>query len=831
MSNNSRSTSEVSIEETIFFLLFNFILILIGIILWYYLWIKKQLVESLQLINDIPAYFSSRNLYLILSEMYKHITQFNPLFLTKTIGHEAYGYLLFQRRIISLLFSYFIFSVAISLITIIVYKIKGIESDYRIFLTFLINAQYFENMNTVLNIITIALFTFLHFRTFSIIKNEAKHLYFSRFDKMSQVYNENWLTCRTLHISGIAAEERNTSVLEKKLNAFLSKTDSGKVIDINFIPNYHKIIQYEKKNNEIKNLRLIISKKKPFLKCCFSSVYWSEESVENELKRIEAKLDELTEKTVLSSGHAFICFDSLTAADQILKNYKETTWTRFKVKMISIFEKCKKTRTNDNSIINLSNNKENTFRKFKDEFEINEIQLITTAEASNVNILVDQLIEPVDIIWDNVGGDRGLYFWRRIFLNLILIALLVFFTTPTSLFTTMQKFDYFKVLEFDWIVKIPYGYLIVTYCVPLVILTINLGLIILIDYIAKFEKHYTHSNYHYAVFGKSFIYMLLNFLIIPGIGLTADSLFTIIKTNYYNIVELLSQIYLSDSGYFFITLIIQNGTISSIYYLLRFDELMFNAFSPEISFYRRHFINLGHAWHRNEGDCFLFGYFYSQLMVFYTICLVFATTMPIISLAGLYLFTFRHCSDFISFLMVHHKEIDSNGKLINQILNKAYVPVLLYHLFMISVFVSKGKYKTAIGVCLIFILSVIYMIKFHSDYLLDVYSLHEQLAQYEEGKGQVDTNTLNEWRNKFRHPLCIPIFVEKEKPEPYGMISEFTKKEKEKELKTKSKSGIKALKLFEDRRNSANSGEENKYNNTNQNNMGKGIREFNFSEN
>ena len=33
-----------------------------------------------------------------------------------------------------------------------------------------------------------------------------------------------------------------------------------------------------------------------------------------------------------------------------------------------------------------------------------------------MNILVDQLIEPIDIIWVNIGGDKGLYVFRRVFL-------------------------------------------------------------------------------------------------------------------------------------------------------------------------------------------------------------------------------------------------------------------------------------------------------------------------------------------------------------------------------------------------------------------------------
>jgi hypothetical protein len=55
------------------------------------------------------------------------------------------------------------------------------------------------------------------------------------------------------------------------------------------------------------------------------------------------------------------------------------------------------------------------------------------------------------------------------------------------------------------------------------ILLLNLLLIYLIDLSAYIEKHYTHSRFQFSVFTKSFFYMLLNILIIPGITLSTAS--------------------------------------------------------------------------------------------------------------------------------------------------------------------------------------------------------------------------------------------------------------------------------------------------------------------
>ena len=197
----------ITLYETIIFFLIILILLLIGFISWYFLWIKNLGVEIPQLINNKIIYFSSRNISLILENIYSILSKFDFVYIIETLGYEAYVFLMFQRKIINVFFSYFILSI-----------ILFICNNYCKFL-FKSDDSY-ESFKSTCNIISIILITFLHFRIFHIIRKTAYYNYFSRFDKMSQNYDVNWLTCRTLHISGIAPEERNTSSLQRKLNDF-----------------------------------------------------------------------------------------------------------------------------------------------------------------------------------------------------------------------------------------------------------------------------------------------------------------------------------------------------------------------------------------------------------------------------------------------------------------------------------------------------------------------------------------------------------------------------------------------------------------------------------
>ena len=70
-------------------------------------------------------------------------------------------------------------------------------------------------------------------------------------------------------------------------------------------------------------------------------------------------------------------------------------------------------------------NTSTTFGKFYEEDLNSEFM-----DNDKIDILVDHMIEPNDVIWTNVGGDSGLFICRRILLNICAVFILLF-TTPT----------------------------------------------------------------------------------------------------------------------------------------------------------------------------------------------------------------------------------------------------------------------------------------------------------------------------------------------------------------------------------------------------------------
>jgi hypothetical protein len=126
----------------------------------------------------------------------------------------------------------------------------------------------------------------------------------------------------------------------------------------------------------------------------------------------------------------------------------------------------------------------------------------------------------------------------------------------------------------------------------------------------------------------------------------------------------------------------------------------------------------------------------------------------------MFLFQLRHIVDFISLLTIHLIELDSNGKLINHILNYNLIPILIYHFFSFFNIIKKDIYSK-IFIFILIVLSILYFYFFYySEYIINIYVLNKELSIYENQFINLSENQINKWRNKYKHPSIISIFTE-----------------------------------------------------------------------
>jgi hypothetical protein len=634
----------------------DFVIVLMSFIIWYFMWVREYGCSIPdEYYGTYHTYFNSKNFQMVFSNLFKKILNFDKDYILASCGHEAYAYLLFQRRTLTLVFILTFFSISFSIVT--TFLTFNEDFNFNLFIEkMLFENRVLTNYTSTIHLICLFLFFLLMIRYLYMLKSDLKNVYFARYDNLSKTKNHEWLRCRTLHISGISPLNRNINMLKTKLNYYLSSklNNESSVVEVSFIPDYQILTELEIKKEEINDIKKLIpnSRSKLYRYCCLDKTFYSEESIKNELEDIDAKLDQECQKPVLSSGHAFITFSSLKAAYTCLEHFRDDTLSNFKIKIMEM---------QDKRDVNV-NRKGSTFQAFHDEDLMNDYD-----DLENFDIVLDQMIEPMDIIWTNLGGDRGINVYRKLFCNIMIIVVIFFISTPTVMYTSIKSAILPDEIENN---KNSFINQLNSLVSPIIILILNQLLILLIDVIGRFEKNYTHSRMQFSIFKNTFIYFIFNMLLIPGISMTtATSIYGITfkgqSFTFEYLSSTISNIYRVSNSFFYVNIILQMATFSFIFYLLRIDELVINSFSTFIVYYKRHFVNNGKQWHRKEIDVFQYGYFYAQMITILSITFVFASTVPFVSFVALFYFVLRHISDYFSLLMVHREEIDSNGEMVS----------------------------------------------------------------------------------------------------------------------------------------------------------------------
>jgi hypothetical protein len=215
--NNIASYQLISIKELLILFLSSIIFLIFGTYLFNKIWLSEYggNLPNSQLENEeLTTYFHTKNLRIFLEQFFKKFFDFEKNYLLRSIGTEAYMYLIFLKYVLRLL----IIMVLVSLIISLISTLSNKEPSFFNFVEdFLFNNKKMDDFNSFLHLIAIFIYTFLHFRCFSQIRQEARNIYFEKFDLLSREKNFNWLSSRTLHISGLSSDDRNSKIKDNNI--------------------------------------------------------------------------------------------------------------------------------------------------------------------------------------------------------------------------------------------------------------------------------------------------------------------------------------------------------------------------------------------------------------------------------------------------------------------------------------------------------------------------------------------------------------------------------------------------------------------------------------
>lgn len=112
----------------------------------------------------------------------------------------------------------------------------------------------------------------------------------------------------------------------------------GKVRSVLIIPDFTKQLGIEVQIQDLKDYRVLMTVLKPN---CFQNMlvpksYKNKQAFEKQMYKYEEQLIEETMKPFVNSGHAFVCFDSVTSCNTILKHFQPTTCKSIKIFCVGI---------------------------------------------------------------------------------------------------------------------------------------------------------------------------------------------------------------------------------------------------------------------------------------------------------------------------------------------------------------------------------------------------------------------------------------------------------------------------------------------------------------
>lgn len=138
-------------------------------------------------------------------------------------------------------------------------------------------------------------------------------------------------------------------------------------------------------------------------------------------------------------------------------------------------------------------------------------------------LIVSKMPDPNDILWKNMTGHRGLFIFRRFLLVILGLAIILFISSPASIYANVKQMDKQNILDFNWIGDPFVSSFLRQNFPPFLIILINQLLLILIDITSRLECYETHALYQKSIYFKSVIYLMLNMIIIPTLSLSAGT--------------------------------------------------------------------------------------------------------------------------------------------------------------------------------------------------------------------------------------------------------------------------------------------------------------------
>lgn len=234
---------------------------------------------------------------------------------------------------------------------------------------------------------------------------------------------------------------------------------------------------------------------------------------------------------------------------------------------------------------------------------------------------------PTDINWANISSKYINRWFRRILFNLIMIALLIFFTTPAAFVaifsnepTSNTIFPHSFVNNLSTILRFLFTGLIPA----LIVLIVNEILILLIGKVIDFKRRTRFSTHQVSRLRTIFIYLFFNSVVVPGFASSAfANIYQDVKQGNHSFNDFVIKLFTVRTGDYFLVFILGGAGSAFMTVMNYLSFLLKNYMSPLVAIQFRTFSRQGEHWLRENGNMWGYASNYALTCVYTGIAIIF----------------------------------------------------------------------------------------------------------------------------------------------------------------------------------------------------------------
>ena len=315
---------------------------------------------------------------------------------------------------------------------------------------------------------------------------------------------------------------------------------------------------------------------------------------------------------------------------------------------------------------------------------------------------VDKCPLPDDINWNSLQKCcSNLYFIRTIFLNVCLVIIVIFFTTPAIALSQLEQIKFIGWNKIQDFISVQFSWL-QNFLPSIMLWTFSQLLPYAISTLSQFEGHLTISGQNRKIMRRTFWFLICMVTIFPSIGLAS---FDVLLEKYIKnktadgmTEEAMARfdcIFLPSNGAFFVNYVITSAFIGTGCELLRIPELLLYVIRRISTRSTTERLMLK----RDSYFEFHYGLQYSWMLTIVATSIAFSIVCPIITPFGLIYLFFKHYIDKYNLYYAYRpSNLDSqcHKSAINYILFSLYL--LFLTVFFFNVLRTDTKDGWLIGI-------------------------------------------------------------------------------------------------------------------------------------